>query len=79
MITFEVQGVLKVSKILNETLPVEVRKELAKAENDAGHEGGTHSGHHHYLSCGLVAEVEGNTVRLSANGDVAHELFEEEE
>ncbi len=31
MITFEVQGVLKVSKILNETLPVEVRKELAKA------------------------------------------------
>ena len=54
------------------------RIKLTKAANDAGHEGGRHSGHHHYLSCGLVAEVEGDKVRLSANGAVAHDLFEEE-
>jgi hypothetical protein len=40
---------------------------------------GSHEGHHHYLSRGLVAGVEGEQVRLSANGDVAFSLFEEEE
>lgn len=54
------------------------RIKLTKKQNDAGHEGGTHSGHHHYLSCGLVAGVEGDTVRLSANGDVAWGMLEEE-
>jgi hypothetical protein len=39
---------------------------------------GRHEGHHHYISLGLVADVEGNQVRLSANGDVAV-TFEEEE
>ena len=38
---------------------------------------GSHEGHHHYLSRGLVAEVEGEQVRLSANADVAVS-FEEE-
>ena len=38
---------------------------------------GSHEGHHHYLSRGLVAEVEGDEVRLSANADVAV-TFEEE-
>ena len=38
---------------------------------------GSHKGHHHYISGGLVAEVEGDKVRLSANGDVAV-TFEEE-
>ncbi|MFZ6762187.1 MULTISPECIES: DUF2171 domain-containing protein [Acetobacterales] len=38
---------------------------------------GSHKGHHHFISLGLVAEVEGNQVRLSANGDVAV-TFEEE-
>lgn len=38
---------------------------------------GGHEGHHHYLSKGLVAEVEGDKVRLSANADVAV-TFEEE-
>lgn len=38
---------------------------------------GSHEGHHHYLSLGLVAEIEGNQVRLSANADVAVQ-FEEE-
>ncbi len=39
---------------------------------------GSHEGHHHYIPGGLVAEVEGDKVRLSANADVAAELFEEE-
>ena len=34
--------------------------------------------HHHYISAGLVAEIEGDTVRLSANGDVAVTLEERE-
>ena len=38
---------------------------------------GSHDGHHHYLSGGLVAAVEGNKVRLSANGDAAVLLEEE--
>lgn len=39
---------------------------------------GSHQGHHHYISGGLVAGVEYGTVRLSANADVAV-TFEEEE
>ena len=38
---------------------------------------GSHSGHHHYISGGLVAAVEGDKVRLSANGDAAVLLEEE--
>jgi hypothetical protein len=38
---------------------------------------GSHEGHHHYISVGLVAGVEGEQVRLSANADVAV-TFEEE-
>ncbi|MDO9429765.1 MAG: DUF2171 domain-containing protein, partial [Phenylobacterium sp.] len=32
---------------------------------------GSHGDHHHFLSAGLVAAVEGNQVRLSANADNA--------
>ena len=32
---------------------------------------GAHKGHHHFIDGSLVAEIEGNKVRLSANGDVA--------
>jgi hypothetical protein len=39
--------------------------------------GSDHQGHHHYISSGLVAAIEGDKVRLSANADVAL-LFEEE-
>jgi len=28
---------------------------------------GRHKGHHHYIQLGLVADIEGDTVRLSAN------------
>jgi hypothetical protein len=38
---------------------------------------GSHKSHHHYLSAGLVAAVEGDTVRLSANGNNAALLEEE--
>jgi len=54
------------------------RIKLTKKDSGAGFEGGRHEGHHHYLSLGLVAEIEGNTVRLSANGDVAYGMEEEE-
>jgi hypothetical protein len=36
-------------------------------------------GKHHYLSAGLVAAVEGDKVRLSANAANAIDLFEEAE
>ena len=39
---------------------------------------GSHEGHHHFISRGLVADIEGDQVRLSANADVAI-TFEEEE
>lgn len=39
---------------------------------------GRHRGHHHFIDLSLVAGVEGNRVRLSANGNVAV-TFEEEE
>ena len=38
---------------------------------------GSHGDHHHYLSGGLVAAVEGNQVRLSATGASAMLLEEE--
>jgi hypothetical protein len=39
---------------------------------------GSHDDHHHYISQGLIAAVDGNQVRLSASGASAL-LFEEEE
>jgi hypothetical protein len=50
------------------------RIKLTKADSGMGH-----NEHHHYIPRGLVAEVEGDKVRLSANGDVVADLFEEEE
>jgi hypothetical protein len=38
---------------------------------------GSHRGHHHYVPASLIAEIEGDKVRLSANADVAV-TFEEE-
>lgn len=40
--------------------------------------GVAHEDHHHYISKGLFADIEGDKVRLSANGDVVAALFEEE-
>ena len=44
-------------------------------KRDSG--GGSHRGHHHYLSAGLVAGVEGDKVRLSTTGANAF-MFQEE-
>jgi hypothetical protein len=38
---------------------------------------GSHKGHHHFIDTSLVAEVEGDKVRLSANGAVAVTMEEE--
>jgi hypothetical protein len=38
---------------------------------------GSHRGHHHFVDRSLVAEVEGNKVRLSAIGAVAVSMEQE--
>ena len=49
------------------------RIKLTKADSGQG----SHKGHHHYVPLGLVADVEGDRVRLSANADVAVTMEEE--
>ena len=49
------------------------RIKLIRADSGIGHEA-----HHHFIPRGLVAEVEGDTVRLTARGDVVADLFEQE-
>src|SRR5262245_1905909 len=49
------------------------RIKLTKADSGEGR----HKGHHHFIDLGLVADVEGQRVRLSANAAVAV-TFEEE-
>lgn len=39
---------------------------------------GSHADHHHYISAALIAEVEGDKIRLSATGANAALLEEEE-
>ena len=51
----------------------EHRIKLTKADSASGHQD-----HHHYISRGLVAEVEGDKVRLSATAANAYALEEEE-
>jgi hypothetical protein len=50
------------------------RIKLTKADSGEG----KHRGHHHYISLSLVAEVEGQRVRLSANAAVAVTMEEEQ-
>ena len=52
----------------------ENRIKLVRADSGIGHEE-----HHHFIPRGLVAEVEGDKVRLTARGDVVADLFEQEE
>ena len=49
------------------------RIKLTKADSGEG----KHKGHHHFVDLSLVAEVEGQKVRLSANADVAATMEEE--
>lgn len=53
-----------------------VGRRIKLSKEDSGL--GAHKGHSHYIDEGLVAGLEGNNVRLSANADVAV-TFEEEE
>jgi hypothetical protein len=57
------------------------RIKLTKKDSGADVEEGqgSHAGHHHYISKGLIAGIEGDTVRLSANADVAVSFEEEEQ
>jgi hypothetical protein len=50
------------------------RIKLTKADSGEG----SHKGHHHFVELGLVADVEGQKVRLSANAAVAVTLEEEQ-
>ena len=50
------------------------RIKLTKADSGMG----GHEGHHHYISRGLVAGIEGDKVRLSATAANAYALEEEE-
>jgi hypothetical protein len=50
------------------------RIKLTRPDSGIGHEQ-----HHHFIPKGLVAEVEGDKVRLTARGDVVADLFEQEE
>jgi hypothetical protein len=52
----------------------ENRIKLTRPDSGLGHED-----HHHYVPKGLVAEVEGDQVRLTARGDVVADLFEQEQ
>ncbi len=54
------------------------RIKLTKKDSSAGFAEESHAGHHHFISLGLVADVEDDKVRLSANGANAAELFIEE-
>ena len=50
------------------------RIKLTKADSGEG----KHKGHHHFVEKSLVAGVEGNNVRLSANAAVAVTMEEEQ-
>jgi hypothetical protein len=50
------------------------RIKLIRADSGIGHQG-----EHHYVPRGLVAEVEGDKVRLTARGEVVADLFEQEQ
>jgi len=50
------------------------RIKLTKADSGEG----SHKGHHHFIDMSLVAEVEGQKVRLSANAAVAVTMEEEQ-
>jgi len=53
------------------------RIKLTRDSSSAGM--GSHEGHHHFIPKGLVAEIEGDTVRLSARADAVEAIFETEE
>ena len=53
------------------------RIKLTKQDSPATQDG--QGAKHHYIPAGLIAEVEGDTVRLSATAQNAQDMFEEAE
>ncbi|SEJ14855.1 hypothetical protein SAMN05428950_1011276 [Sphingomonas sp. OV641] len=53
------------------------RIKLTKTDSPSTQDG--QGAKHHYLPAGLVAEIEGDTVRLSATAQNAIDMFEEAE
>ena len=51
------------------------RIKLVKDDNFEGR----HRGHHHFIPLSLVADIEGDKVRLSAKGDVAVMMEQEQD
>jgi hypothetical protein len=51
-------------------------RRIKLTKKDSGQ--GRHKGHHHFIEMSLVADVEGQKVRLSANANVAVMMEEEE-
>lgn len=58
------------------TVDAVVDGRIRLAKRDSGE--GQHKGHAHFINAGLVADIEGQKVRLSANAAVAV-TFEEEQ
>ena len=52
-----------------------VGNRIKLTKKDSGE--GSHKGHHHFIDKGLVADIEGDKVRLSANANVAVTMEEE--
>lgn len=55
-----------------------IEDDRIKLTRDSSGQGG-HEGHHHFIPAGLVADVEGDIVRLSARIDALESIFETEE
>ncbi|RIA35437.1 hypothetical protein DFR49_4214 [Hephaestia caeni] len=53
------------------------RIKLTKADSPQGPDG--EGAKHHYIPVGLVADIEGDAVRLSATAQNAQDMFEEAE
>lgn len=51
------------------------RGRIKLTRKDSGE--GSHKGHHHFIDGSLVADIEGNKVRLSANAAVAVTMEQE--
>ncbi len=51
------------------------RIKLTKADSGEGR----HKGHHHYVPQSLIADIEGDNVRLSANANVAVTMEQEKD
>ena len=76
------RGVVKGDRIVLSKSDSTAQMNQGEGQDDADFaqmEQGEHAGHHHYISLGLVAGIEGDKVRLSATGANAVRFEEEEQ